>query len=151
AFLHCDSPTVAVHFWRLSRGPVRRRRLAGTRTMLTPSEERAAALAVARFGASSDAVQAALEAGHQAQSKGERAELLDMMVLQELLSPNQADDLRRALETTNLDANVIIHGNGAAAARSGDRATTEDRATYSAVPPSPDRATPPSAVARSAV
>src|SRR5262249_26967929 len=128
-----------------------------------PSEERAAALAVARFGASHDAVQAALLAVHQAQSKGERAELLDMMVLQELLSPNQADDLRRALETTNLDPS-LIPDNGDVVARSGDRATTGarsgDRATTggerattavanSAVAGFPDRATPTSAVARS--
>jgi serine/threonine protein kinase len=89
--------------------------------MSTPSEERAAALAVARYGADRDAVQAALHAVHQSQSKGQRAELLDMMVFQELLTPNQADELKHSLETTNLDANAVPR-NGTSKKRGHDAA-----------------------------
>jgi serine/threonine-protein kinase len=71
--------------------------------MVTPSEKRAAKLAVSRFGADRSRVKQALQAVLQAQAKGHAADFLDTLVAEKLLTSTQANSLREALDTTQFD------------------------------------------------
>jgi serine/threonine-protein kinase len=61
------------------------------------SEKCAAALAVSRFGADRQRVELALQGVLQAQARGQDVDLLDLLVAQQLLTPTQAEMLRREL------------------------------------------------------
>jgi serine/threonine-protein kinase len=79
--------------------------------MLTESEKRAATLAVSRYGADHARVQQAVEAVLQAQ--GRPPNLLDLFVVQHLLTRAQADEVRAALESTHIDvATAATPANG---------------------------------------
>lgn len=65
---------------------------------MTPEAvKRAAALAVSRYGADRSRVTRACQSLVQAQAQGVSGDLLDMLVVQRLLTPVQADELRRDL------------------------------------------------------
>jgi serine/threonine-protein kinase len=70
--------------------------------MLTESEKRAATLAVSRYGADRSRVQQAVEAVLQGAAQGRPADLLDTLVVQRLLTRAQADEVRAALDTTQV-------------------------------------------------
>jgi serine/threonine protein kinase len=74
--------------------------------MLAESDKRAAQLAVARYGADRSKVQQAVQAVAQAQSQGKGADLLHVLVVQKLLSPAQAQELRQALDVTQIDSHA---------------------------------------------
>jgi serine/threonine-protein kinase len=71
--------------------------------MVTPSEKRAAKLAVSRYGADRSRVKQALQAVLQAQARGQATDFLDTLVAENLLTATQASALREALDTTQLD------------------------------------------------
>jgi serine/threonine-protein kinase len=71
--------------------------------MLTDAEKRAAALAVSRYGADRQRVQSAYQAVLQAQARGETADLVDLLVRQQLLTAEQARELRNGLDVTQVD------------------------------------------------
>jgi serine/threonine-protein kinase len=73
--------------------------------MPTDSEKRAAVLAVSRFGADKQRVQTVYQAVQQAHARGQRADLLDQLVGQALLTQAQALELRNALDVTQVDPN----------------------------------------------
>jgi len=73
--------------------------------MLTESEKRAAALAVSRYGADRARVKEAARAALQAQADGLTVDFLNTLVSRDLLSPSQANELRRALDVTQIDPN----------------------------------------------
>jgi serine/threonine-protein kinase len=71
--------------------------------MLTESEKRAALLAVSRFGADRAKVRLAVQAALQAMAQGKPADLLEILVRENLLTPNQAAELRFSLDKTMVD------------------------------------------------
>src|SRR5436309_8933013 len=71
--------------------------------MLNDAEKRAAALAVSRFGADRAKVQRAMQAVLKAQARGEAADFLDRLVLHNLLTSEQAQELRESLDATLID------------------------------------------------
>jgi serine/threonine protein kinase len=73
--------------------------------MLPESEKRAAQLAVSRYGAEGARVQRIHQQVLQAQARGQKVDLLDLLVQQKLLTPAQAQELRAGLDTTQADAN----------------------------------------------
>src|SRR5436305_15326959 len=73
--------------------------------MPSDAEKRAASLAVSRFGADRLRVQSAYQTVAQAQARGEAKDLLDVLVLQKLLTAEQARELRLALDATHIDTN----------------------------------------------
>jgi eukaryotic-like serine/threonine-protein kinase len=73
--------------------------------MLSESDKHAAALAVSRYGVDSARVQQACQAHLQARAEGKAADLLSEFVHRQILTAQQADDLRNALGTTHLDTN----------------------------------------------
>src|SRR5436305_6382409 len=73
--------------------------------MPSDAEKRAASLAVSRFGADRLRVQSAYQTVAQAQARGEAKDLLEVLVLQKLLSSEQARELRLALDATHIDTN----------------------------------------------
>jgi serine/threonine-protein kinase len=76
--------------------------------MLTESEKRAAALAVTRFGVDRDRVQAISRTVQEAQAKGQPADLLTALVEHQLLTTDQAGELRLALAATQVDTRAAI-------------------------------------------
>jgi serine/threonine-protein kinase len=74
--------------------------------MVTESEKHAASLAVSRFGADGGRVQQTLELVLKAQALGQRADLLDSLVAEHLLTSSQAEELREALDATQFDLNA---------------------------------------------
>jgi serine/threonine protein kinase len=71
--------------------------------MLTESERRAAALAVSRYGADKAQVKDAALSVLQFRAQGEPADLLNALVSRNLISPSQANELRRGLDITRID------------------------------------------------
>ncbi len=70
--------------------------------MPTEPEERAAALAVSRFGANFQKVRLAVQAVLQARLLGKPADLLQILVQGKILDDSQAAELRRELDRTQL-------------------------------------------------
>src|SRR5262245_57560087 len=91
----------------LRPGPRRRVRTvrAECRQAMEPADfdRRAANLAVFRFGADPARVQAACEAAQRAKVQGADCDLLDTLVRQQLLTPEQAGTLRLDLASTHFD------------------------------------------------
>ena len=83
--------------------------------MAHQSDERAAELAVSRYGADPVRVRQLLQALATAQERGEAADLYDLFQREQLLSPEQISDLRYALDQTRMDLHAVPN-NGAAAA-----------------------------------
>jgi serine/threonine protein kinase len=81
--------------------------------MLTETERRAAAQAVSRYGASVALVEETVLAVLQLRAKGEIADLLNSLVGRKLLSPSQANELRRGLDITRIDSNQRRPGKSA--------------------------------------
>jgi serine/threonine-protein kinase len=81
--------------------------------MLPESTQRAAALAVARHGADLTRVKRVLQAALVADSQGQAVDLLELLVFQKLLTPDQAEDVRRAVADPATPA-PVQDGNGAA-------------------------------------
>jgi serine/threonine-protein kinase len=73
--------------------------------MGTEAEKRAAALAVARYGADQAQVQLAFQAVVQAKSQGKAADLVEWLVGEKLLTASQAAELRSDLHGTAIDTN----------------------------------------------
>jgi serine/threonine-protein kinase len=71
--------------------------------MLTEAEKRAAKLAVARYGADQEQVRRVFTAAAQAHARGEPTNVLDSLVLEKLLTPSQAEELRQSLDATHID------------------------------------------------
>jgi serine/threonine-protein kinase len=71
--------------------------------MLSDTEKRAAKLAVSQYGADRAKVDRAVEAVLEAQSNGERTDLLDVLKVDSLLTSGQVEELRQALDATQLD------------------------------------------------
>lgn len=71
--------------------------------MKTESDKRAAALAVARYGADQILVRGAYHATREARARGEPADLVHTLVTRKLLTSSQAEELRQNLDTTRLD------------------------------------------------
>lgn len=83
--------------------------------MLTESDKHAASLAVSRFGVDRARLQQVCQAHIQARASGKSADLLDALVVQRLLTPEQAEELRLALGATHLDPSHPVSkpdGNG---------------------------------------
>src|SRR5439155_19835748 len=74
-----------------------------TLLMLTDSERRAAALAVIRFGVDKTRIKETARTLKQAQAEGQSADILNSLVNQNLLSPVQAEEIRVALDRTQID------------------------------------------------
>src|SRR5262245_49917746 len=70
--------------------------------MAYPTEERAAALAVSRFGADSAKVQQVIQAVLQSRRQGKPADLLDYLLAEKILNVGQVQELRVDLERTQL-------------------------------------------------
>src|SRR5262249_2290283 len=87
--------------------------------MLSDSEKRAAKLAVSRFGVDEGRLKQAFKAMLKARANGQKAELLDWLVGQQLLTLDQAGSLRESLDVTHFDvtpprpADDTPHNNGA--------------------------------------
>jgi eukaryotic-like serine/threonine-protein kinase len=71
--------------------------------MLFESEKRAAALAVSRYGADRAKVQLATQSVHEARARGDAVDLFDLLLEQNLLSPQNVRELRSGLDTTQPD------------------------------------------------
>src|SRR5438445_3982916 len=71
--------------------------------MLTDSERRVAALAVIRFGVDKTRIKETAHTVKQAQAEGQSADLLSSLVNQNLLSSLQAEEIRGALDKTQID------------------------------------------------
>jgi serine/threonine protein kinase len=80
--------------------------------MPSPTEERAAALAVSRYGADGTKVQQIIQAVLQSRRQGKAADFLDCLVSQKILSAGQVQDLRLDLERTQLAPGLKPGGNG---------------------------------------
>jgi serine/threonine-protein kinase len=70
--------------------------------MPNPTEDRAALLAVSRFGADSVKVQQAIQAVLQSRRQGKAADLLDYLLKEKLLNESQVQELRVDLDRTQL-------------------------------------------------
>src|SRR5437899_3181548 len=68
--------------------------------MLSKFEERAALLAVARFGIERRLVDRAAKTARHAQGEGKTTDLIDVLVIEQLLTPFQARELRDVLAGT---------------------------------------------------
>jgi eukaryotic-like serine/threonine-protein kinase len=71
--------------------------------MVRDPEKHVAILAVSRYGADSTRVRQALQSVLQAQAQGQRADFLDFLVAEQLLTPAQANELRGGLDRTHMD------------------------------------------------
>src|SRR5262249_11019878 len=71
--------------------------------MLTEADKHVAAMAVSVYCVHRARVKKAFQAVLKARAQGKDASLLEMLVGQELLAPDQARELRLALDTTHLD------------------------------------------------
>ncbi len=74
--------------------------------MLSESEQRAAQLAVSRFGADQAKVQQAVQTILRARAGGESADFYEQLVHLHLLSAPQAQDLRLSLDLTQVDPDL---------------------------------------------
>jgi serine/threonine protein kinase len=70
--------------------------------MPNPTEERAAALAVSRYGADAGRIRQLIQFVLQSRQQGKSADLLDSLVAEKILDPSQAQELRVDLERTQL-------------------------------------------------
>ena len=70
--------------------------------MPNPTEERAAALAVSRYGADASRIRQLIQFVLQSRQQGKPADLLDSLVAEKILDPSQAQELRVDLERTQL-------------------------------------------------
>lgn len=75
--------------------------------MSNPTEERAAALAVSRFGADLARVRQVIQSVLQSRRQGKAADLLDSLLAEKILSEGQVQELRVDLERTQL-ANPLL-------------------------------------------
>jgi eukaryotic-like serine/threonine-protein kinase len=82
------------------------------------SEQRAAQLAVSRYGAAAAKVQKLYQQSVQAKTNGQSMDFLESLVGQNLLTKVQAQELRAGLDTTHFDPNSPPQ-NGKAAAKNG--------------------------------
>src|SRR5690349_3568674 len=73
--------------------------------MLTETEKRAARLAVSQYGVDRAKVDQAIQSALAAEADGERTDLLQLLALGKLLTNGQVDELRAALDATQLDPN----------------------------------------------
>jgi hypothetical protein len=101
--------------------------------MLLEAEERAADLAVSRYGADAVRVQALVRAVREARARGDALDLLDLMERDRLLTADQLGDLRFGLANTHIDPTAPHrNGNGQPAAppaaEPGDDALSDLRA-----------------------
>ncbi len=87
--------------------------------MLSESEQRAAQLAVSRYGADRAGVQQAVQTVLQARAQGKTADFFDHLVRLQLLSAAQAQDLRMALDLTQVDPGSPKNQEKAVAATNG--------------------------------
>jgi serine/threonine-protein kinase len=78
--------------------------------MLTEIEERAATLAVSRYGADASRVQGAVQAVLQAQAQGKTSSILDLLEAQKLLTSAQAGEIRFAFDKTQIDTSSPRNG-----------------------------------------
>src|SRR5437868_11303464 len=68
--------------------------------MLSESEQRAAVLAVSRYGADLSRIQLVVQSVLQLRSQGDGVDLLDLFQREQLLTPSQIRELRFGLEKT---------------------------------------------------
>jgi eukaryotic-like serine/threonine-protein kinase len=80
--------------------------------MLPESEHRAAQLAVSRFGAEATRVRQIYDQVVETRATGRTADLLDNLVQQKLLTKAQAQELRAALDVTQIDTSRKPGANG---------------------------------------
>ena len=85
--------------------------------MWTETERRAAGLAVSRYGADKAQVREAARAVLRVRAQGQSADLLNALVSRKLLSPSQANELRRTLDITRIDTKAraaarVVRTNG---------------------------------------
>jgi serine/threonine-protein kinase len=73
--------------------------------MLSESEKRAAHLAVSRYGADRARVQQILQAVQESRARGERADVLDLLLESALLAVEEIQEIRTGLEVTQIDPN----------------------------------------------
>src|SRR5207253_219603 len=86
--------------------PARRRgRTPRSPDMLTDAEQRAARMAVTRYGADPARVELAAQAVLRARAQNKPADLLDALFRQGLLTAPQVRELRGSLESTHFDPN----------------------------------------------
>ncbi len=78
--------------------------------MVEEALSRAGQLAVSRYGADAERVQALVQAAQEAAARGEAVDLYALLENAQLLTSSQARDLRSALDKTQIDAGV--HRNG---------------------------------------
>src|SRR6202158_2123635 len=70
--------------------------------MPNPTEERAAALAVSRYGADTSRVRQVIQDVLQSRRQGQTADLLDSLLSEKILNEGQVQELRLDLERTQL-------------------------------------------------
>ena len=75
--------------------------------MPNPTEERAVALAMSRFGVDSAKVQQVVQAVHQSRRQGKTTDLLDSLLAERILTEGQVEELRVDLDKTQL-ANHLV-------------------------------------------
>jgi serine/threonine-protein kinase len=76
--------------------------------MPNPTEERAAALAVSRYGADASRIRQLIQFVLQSRQQGKPADLLNSLVAEKILDENQAQELRADLERTQLANSPIV-------------------------------------------
>jgi hypothetical protein len=100
--------------------------------MLLDAEERAADLAVSRYGADPARVQAAVHTVREARARGDELDLLELLHQHQLLTAAQLGDLRFGLDKTQIDPhkpqNNGKHGAEAAIPEASDDALNDLRA-----------------------
>jgi serine/threonine-protein kinase len=74
---------------------------------LSEADKHVAALAISRFGVARARLEQVFPCFVQAKLRGQSPDLLTTLVMQRLLTPAQAEELRLAMATTNLDADQI--------------------------------------------
>lgn len=73
--------------------------------MLTDTEKRAAKLAVSQYGVDRAKIDQAIQSVAEAQAHGERADFFQFLAVGRILTSSQIDELRQALDATQLDVN----------------------------------------------
>jgi eukaryotic-like serine/threonine-protein kinase len=84
--------------------------------MLPEAEERAAKLAVSRFGAEASTVETLYRRTRAAQTQGQAGDFLDTLVEHKVLTPVQAEDLRFGLDVTHIEEKPRANGKAEAVA-----------------------------------
>jgi serine/threonine-protein kinase len=74
---------------------------------LSEADKHVAALAISRFGVARACLEQVFPNFVQAKLRGQTPDLLTTLVLQKLLTPAQAEELRLAMATTNIDAEQV--------------------------------------------